>query len=762
MRKAAVALVVALVALGGVAVHPEGAQAAAPADPKVVIVVGATHDATARYRSYADQVYAEAIKYSSNVIRLYSPNATWPKVKAALQGASVVVYMGHGNGFPSPYATSPRPLTQNGFGLNDAAKGLSDNNNTYYGESYIGSEVDLAPNAVVLLHHLCYASGNSEPGKTAPTLAVAKARVDNYAAGFIRAGAAAVIADGHSHDAHYIRSLFTTHQTIDQIWRSAPNFHNHVIAFSSSRSSGRTAQMDPDSSTAGFYRSVVGRLETRTDDITGARYAATDADPGWFVAPGAASVNAGGAQLFADATLTAPTVSLAQDTKLRVLNLAGTAIDGAPIVEVATSDGSVSGFANGTQLTPRDSAGPDIWTVDDGDGAFSPNGDGSGDVYELEARLSEASTWRIALAAGDGTVLRSLDGFGDRLDVSWDGLVGGHPVGDGTYGYTITARDEWGNPEATRVGTFTVDTVAPALDGISLTETEPVTFSPNGDGTGDQASVSFTTTEAGYVDVTVTAADGGTVREFAAAAPAGAGKVAWDGSTDDSTTAPNGVYTLTVEPRDHAGNVGGGMAGRVAVYSSLKSVKAAPTVFYPQDADRYAKSTRLSFVLTEAATVDWTVQDAQGNVVRTLRQAAALGAGSFAYNWNGRNDAGAFVPRGTYYSVVRATNGTLSMTSRAMTVADGFRVIASDTTPNRGQSVTITATTAEKLSRTPRVVVYQPGQKAWSVSLRKISTTSYRVTLKLKFGGAGTVRFKVVGTDLGGRTNWASLVLPLG
>jgi flagellar hook assembly protein FlgD len=761
LPKIVLALVVALVALTGVAVPPQGARAAAPTDPKVVIVVGATHSATARDRSYADEVYAEAIKYSGNVVRLYSPNATWSKVKAALQGASIVVYMGHGNGFPSPYATSPRPLTQNGFGLNDAAKGLSDNNNTYYGESYI-DDVDLAPNAVVLLHHLCYASGNSEPGKAAPTLAVAKARVDNYASGFIRAGAAAVIADGHSHNAHYIRSLFTTHQTIDQIWRSAPNFHNHVISFASSRSSGRTAQMDPDTSTSGYYRSVVGRLATRTDDITGARYAATDSDPGRYVAPGAASVNPAGVQLYADAALTAPTATLAADTRLRVLNLAGTAPDGSSIVEVATFDGSVSGFASGAQLTPRDSAGPDIWTVDDGDGAFSPNGDGSSDAYVLTARLSEESTWRVVFTSADGTVLRTRDGIGDRIDTSWSGRFNDAPVADGTYTYTITACDEWGNPEGTKSGTFTVDTIAPALDGISLTVPEPITFSPNGDGAGDQASVAYSTTEAGYVDVTVTDGSGDTVREFAASAPAGAGRVEWDGSTDASTTAPNGVYTETVEPRDHAANVGSRMAATVADYSSLKSVKAAPAVFYPHDADKYAKWTKLSFALTSAATVGWTVQDAQGNVVRTLKVGAALPAGTYAYNWNGRNDAGTLVPRGTYYSVVSATDGTLSMTSRAWTVADGFRVTASDTTPNRGQSITITATTAEKLSRTPRVIVYQPGQKAWSVSLRKITTTTYRVTLRLKSGGAGTVRFKVVGTDLGGRSNWSNLVLPLG
>ena len=128
-------------------------------------------------------------------MKVYSPNATWSKVKSATVGASVVIYLGHGNGWPSPYTYDPNYTTKDGFGLN-ATAGNGDSNNKYYGEPSVAT-LDLAPNAVILLHHLCYASGNSEPGKTAPTKTVAKQRVDNYGAGFLKAGVSAVIADGH-------------------------------------------------------------------------------------------------------------------------------------------------------------------------------------------------------------------------------------------------------------------------------------------------------------------------------------------------------------------------------------------------------------------------------------------------------------------------------------------------------------------------------------------------------------------------------------
>ena len=253
MRRLVPVLLAGLLGVAGV-VAPSPlapvAAAAVPANPKIVLVVGATGSVTPTYRKYMDVVAATAAKYSTNVVKVYSPNATWAAVKAALQGANVVVYMGHGNGFPSPYRTSPWPYTQNGFGLN-AVAGQGDNNNTYYGEYYIGNEVHLAPNAVVLLSHLCYASGNSEPGRAEPTIDVAKARIDNYAAGFARAGASTVIADGHNDPSYYLDALFTTHQTMEQLWRAYPRSAGHVFTFASTRTPGDTAFADPDGSSGG-------------------------------------------------------------------------------------------------------------------------------------------------------------------------------------------------------------------------------------------------------------------------------------------------------------------------------------------------------------------------------------------------------------------------------------------------------------------------------------------------------------------------------
>jgi len=260
---------------------------------KVVIIVGATHSSTSRYRDIADSAYAEAIKYSSNVVKVYSPNATWAAVKPALQGASVVVYLGHGNGWPSPYTYDPAFTTKNGLGLNSAADS-GDNNTKYYGEPYLANEIKLAPNAVVLLNHLCYASGNSEPGYAEPTLSIAMQRVDNYGQGFLKAGAAAIIAEGHGSINGMIRDLFTTSQTIADLWRNQYDYNGNEFSFQSARNPAYSALMDPDSPSGGYYRSLVGNLDLRTEAVIGATVTSADPAPLTLEAPSSVTRLGGG------------------------------------------------------------------------------------------------------------------------------------------------------------------------------------------------------------------------------------------------------------------------------------------------------------------------------------------------------------------------------------------------------------------------------------------------------------------------------------
>ncbi len=225
---------------------------------KVVIVVGPVESNTANYISNARRYAAQARSYGATVVEIYSPNATWSRVKAAAQGAKVLIYLGHGNGSPSPYGAWSK-YSKDGLGLN-ASAGHGNSNRKYYGEYYIDTQINLAPNAVVILNRLCYASGNSEWGSPNPTRATAKARVDNYASGFLRANARAVFAEGITDASYILYGLFKTDRSIGTIFRSSPNWSSaNALEFQSPRNPAFRDWMDPK--TPGrYYRSVAGSL----------------------------------------------------------------------------------------------------------------------------------------------------------------------------------------------------------------------------------------------------------------------------------------------------------------------------------------------------------------------------------------------------------------------------------------------------------------------------------------------------------------------
>jgi hypothetical protein len=244
--------------------------AAAPttskAVPKVVFIVGPAGDATEGYRSQARAAASIARHYTPDVVELYSPDATWPAVQQALDGASLVVYMGHGNGWPSRYRDALFPGTQDGFGLNPTAPG-NDATHQYFGEADIAAQVKLARNAVVLLNHLCYASGLSEPGLPEGTLDQAHQRIDNYAAGFIKAGAAAVVAEAWSSPSYMVKAILGGGQPIQATWQDAPSANGHRSAFTSVRSPGYVAQMDTEAAASGFTRSIVMKAGLAPADV---------------------------------------------------------------------------------------------------------------------------------------------------------------------------------------------------------------------------------------------------------------------------------------------------------------------------------------------------------------------------------------------------------------------------------------------------------------------------------------------------------------
>ena len=160
------AVTLALAALSGLATNPS--PAAAAAGMKVVVVVGPAGSSTAKYIANGKRYAAQARSYGAKVIELYSPNATWS------QG------QGRGPGRQRPHL--PRPWQR----VAQPVRSVEQVHQGWARPELLGrpwqqqpevlrrvlhpdTRINLAPNAVVILNRLCYASGNSEWGAPNPT-----------------------------------------------------------------------------------------------------------------------------------------------------------------------------------------------------------------------------------------------------------------------------------------------------------------------------------------------------------------------------------------------------------------------------------------------------------------------------------------------------------------------------------------------------------------------------------------------------------------
>jgi len=266
--RASVPLAAALLALAVLIAVPVLDPVAPPAiaaasGPVAVIVVGPVGSETPDRVREAREISAQ-LKSSGAIVReVYSPNATWSRVAEASRGAHLFVYVGAGRGHPGPYGGLDTQ-TMNGLGLN-RARASGHRNLRFYGEHYIRRSFDLAAGAVVILNRVPYAAGSSEPGRVLPTQQTAVRRADNYASGFLDAGAAVVFAGDRSVTS-IVRDLLSAGRTMRSVfWRSPWTSTRYGATFTSERavrSSGVLAPYGPGR----YHQSVVGRLASTTTD----------------------------------------------------------------------------------------------------------------------------------------------------------------------------------------------------------------------------------------------------------------------------------------------------------------------------------------------------------------------------------------------------------------------------------------------------------------------------------------------------------------
>jgi len=402
---------------------PAVAPVAAVVQQKVVIIVGPTGSLTDNYRAKGDTIAAAATAAGATAVKVYSPAATWANVKAAVNGANIVVYLGHGNGFPNPYNTTEPTDRDNGWGLNrTTTNGDGDNwgsTMVYCGEkallgtltststaqwSYCGGSTNTdgitpAPNWVMIYSNACYAPGASEGWDTPATESVALQRVRNYSyPGLLLGGGAYFATDMHE----------GSQQLVDTILR------NPGMAF------GAVAE---NANGYDLYR----QRHFAHPDLAGTRiWIQNSGDPtsgDYFLAyAGKPALTPSGTTVAYAEPVPPPVPTLVERSP--AVNASGVATTVTPSVRF---DRVVTGVSTSTFLLKRVGSGSLTGTV-------SSAGDGMRYTFHPAVALTAGATYTVTLS----TAIKSLEGVA-LPPTSWNFTVAG-TTSSGTVTYNPAAQ----------------------------------------------------------------------------------------------------------------------------------------------------------------------------------------------------------------------------------------------------------------------------------------------------------------------------------
>jgi flagellar hook assembly protein FlgD len=508
------AVAVALLGFQAVASAP---TVKAGAHPKAVIIVGPSGSSTGAFMEDGRIIADQAAAAGMDVRRIFHPHATWEKVLNNIQGANLVVYMGHGNGWPSPYAPF-QERTKDGLGL-DGYDGASQYSVTYYGGNVLRSNIQLARNAVVALIHLCYAAGNGEPGMSIPGWSVASQRVDNYAAGFLDIGAKSVFALGWMPKLNLPRALMDTNKTMEELFETdaAGTYPYGWIGWNdkyvdSERTSGVRMHLDPHPS-YGFYRALTGGFGMTAGQWRGEAGGGGDS--------GGSTDGDGGDSGGGTTTSSAPSI-----TSLSVVSTDGG----------QTNDVNTATMALGS-IVP----------------AFHPNGDGLQDRIIVSQKLSESAYLDVRITNSAGSLVRKFTVWA-KQGTTTSGWIGtsdaGRYVAEGVYTLTYKPRDTAGHVGESRAIKVLV------LNAVMFNSATAAMFARDKDTLAPTATANIALNQSANISVKVLDMAGSNVRTVQASARFGAGSYSfsWGGRDTGGAFVKDGWYRLVVNSSTSVGS----------------------------------------------------------------------------------------------------------------------------------------------------------------------------------------------------------------
>ena len=257
-------------------------------------------------------------------------------------------------------------------------------------------------------------------------------------------------------------------------------------------------------------------------------------------------------------------------------------------------------------------------------------------MVRFRAKLSAALPWIVDVYDAAGNAVASSSGTGPAVDWAWDA----RSVLPGSYSYAIRS----GIDVTPAAGVIGGGDVSLAIAGLAA---DPETVSPNGDGSADSTTITYTLNTAANVGVRVLDTIGAEVASFPRA---------WRRAGEhvlrfDPAPLADGLFRIELTANATGGRVAT-VSTQLAVTRTLGAVAATRLAFSP-NADGRADRISFSFALASPADVRLRILK-NGKWVATPF-AGPLEPGVKRVQWDGSKRVGTLVD-GMYEAVIEATD----------------------------------------------------------------------------------------------------------
>ncbi|MBA3412960.1 MAG: N-acetylmuramoyl-L-alanine amidase [Actinobacteria bacterium] len=292
---------------------------------------------------------------------------------------------------------------------------------------------------------------------------------------------------------------------------------------------------------------------------------------------------------------------------------------------------------------------------------YAPSARGTaGQRVRFTGRLSTALPWTVTVTDALGKPVASGSGVSARIDWTWDATKVARKV----YRYAIEAGPSV-RPVRGTVGEQTIvsppppPTVSTAL--LSAVSASPTTVTPNGDGTTDTTTVTYTLAAPAQVTVHV-ADEAGRILSTLFSERRDGGKRSFRFTAE---AIPDGIYKIMVSATGDDGQQLS-VSVRVIVSRVLRGFSVAPAAFSP-NSDGRRDELALTFELLGPAEVKLRVLKAGKWAASPFT--GALPAGPQKLLWDGRRSAGRLLD-GRYTAAITVTDALSSVTQELPFTAD--------------------------------------------------------------------------------------------